>query len=225
MADRASRCLAAGRRLCPSAWRGVGSPPIRFLLVIDGPMGRVRSRVVISGMRTGGGKAAEPRAWTFLTLSDPKILAPLFRGKPKHSARAGRVSSRRDVASDDSEGTVAAGSVQRAVRSAPPEGGPPPITLSDGATTGGFQFLDRRRFPLGRDFVSRCVDAAADRNDQSSRAWRDRDPCTWGRHGPDSRRDRPTAQRRVHGTGNDLAFGRSRCGLVAAGDESVQWHR
>ncbi len=55
-----------------------------ILLVVDGPIGRVRSRIVIAGLQTGGAKAAEPKSFTFLNLSDPKInFAPVFKGKPK----------------------------------------------------------------------------------------------------------------------------------------------
>ncbi len=55
-----------------------------ILLVVDGPIGRVRSRVVIAGLKTSGGIATEPTTFTFLNLNDPRILfTPVFKGKPK----------------------------------------------------------------------------------------------------------------------------------------------
>lgn len=55
-----------------------------ILLVVDGPIGRVRSRIVIGGFTQGGVRASEPKTLNFLNLNDPKIhFAPIFKGKPK----------------------------------------------------------------------------------------------------------------------------------------------
>ena len=55
-----------------------------ILLVVDGEIGRVRNRLVLSGMRSPQGKAADkPRAFTIFSLGDPKILSPDYRGAPE----------------------------------------------------------------------------------------------------------------------------------------------
>ena len=114
------------------------------LMVVDGPPGRVRTRLVIDGMMADGTKLREPKAVTFLTAVDPeKPFAPIYRGRPAEPPPL--LSLLPDDTGADSPGSLTQPNVQQ-VQFAdpvinPPQAGPPPITLSDGATTGGFQFM------------------------------------------------------------------------------------
>ncbi len=110
-----------------------------ILLVVDGPIGRVRSRVVIAGMKGSGPKQAQPQTFTFLSLSDPKITSPLLRRPPPKPSPLLQYLP-------ETTSTEARSSLVQPVQFSepiitPPQAGPPPVTLSDGATTGGFQFL------------------------------------------------------------------------------------
>ncbi len=67
------------------------------LLVVDGPIGRVRSRVVIAGMKGKGTKQAQPQAFTFMSLSDPKIVAPMLRTAAGEAFAAVAVPSGGDI--------------------------------------------------------------------------------------------------------------------------------
>ena len=109
------------------------------LLVVDGPIGRVRSRVVIAGIRGHGRRPAEPQAFTFWNLSDPKIVAPMLRRPPEQPSPLLRFLPEA-TSVDASQSLVRPAQYSQPVID-PPQAGPPPITLSDGATTGGFQFL------------------------------------------------------------------------------------
>jgi len=51
-----------------------------MLLLVDGPVGRVRTRIVIAGKPAE--KRGIPRALTLLTLDDPQIIAPRVLKKP-----------------------------------------------------------------------------------------------------------------------------------------------
>lgn len=51
-----------------------------MLLLVDGPVGRVRTRIVIAGDSTKKGDS--PQALTLLTLDDPQIIAPRVLKKP-----------------------------------------------------------------------------------------------------------------------------------------------
>ena len=53
-----------------------------ILLVVDGPVGRVRTRIVIQGKANGKDTGAVPQSLTLLTLEDPQIIAPRIRKKP-----------------------------------------------------------------------------------------------------------------------------------------------
>jgi hypothetical protein len=131
------------------------------LIVVDGPVGRVRTRFVLAGMTVNGVKSSEPRAFTSLTLADPKLSAPIYKRKPDNTPALmawlpsdtpatpdGTVQQVQFAAPIESlrlghggqlanRPQVDAGELQIT----PPSNGPPPITLSDGATTGGFQFF------------------------------------------------------------------------------------
>ncbi|MDA9859081.1 hypothetical protein N9D23_13250, partial [Rubripirellula sp.] len=52
-----------------------------ILVVVDGPLGKVRSRVVIER------GSNSPQAFTLLSSDDPSFQAPQFRGPPKQSPR------------------------------------------------------------------------------------------------------------------------------------------
>ena len=52
-----------------------------ILLLVDGPAGRVRTRIVIAG-KTAHDKKNIPRAFTLLTRDDPQIVAPRVLKKP-----------------------------------------------------------------------------------------------------------------------------------------------
>ncbi len=125
---------------CVLQYNGESVAADSVLLVVDGPIGRVRSRVVIAGMKPGEGSGTEPRSFTAITLTDPKILAPQFRGKPKQLPDLLRYLPGDESVQSEWESLVQP--VQFAQPElTPPQNGPPPITLSDGATTGGFQFF------------------------------------------------------------------------------------
>ena len=146
----------------------------RVLLVVDGPIGKVRTRAVVA-WNPSRDQASSPKTFTFLTLADPQILAPQLRKKPDKPpvllrylpefadsttptsspatattsssvATSNGVGSATDVrpARHDSADRSASPIQQTQFAEeiiAPPPDSPPPITLSDGATTGGFQFL------------------------------------------------------------------------------------
>ncbi len=109
------------------------------LLVVDGPVGKVRSRVVIAGMKGQGPKERRPQVFTFLNLTDPKVSAVMFKRRPEKDTPLLR------FLPDTTAPEAGSALVQQVQYSepviAPPQAGPPPLTLSDGATTGGFQFL------------------------------------------------------------------------------------
>ncbi|MFK8111309.1 MAG: organic solvent tolerance protein OstA [Rubripirellula sp.] len=135
------------------------------LMVVDGPVGRVRTRFVIDGMMSGGIKSPEPRNFTFLTMTDTKPQAPIYKRKPSSDSRLlaflpadppidspqALVQQAQYAAPMETLRLGAGNSSQLLNRPQvnppsdlainPPANGPPPITLSDGATTGGFQFM------------------------------------------------------------------------------------
>jgi hypothetical protein len=110
-----------------------------MLLLVDGPVGHVRSRVVVAGLREAGAKAIKPQVFTFETLSEPKIQASLFRGKPKQQPTL--LSYLPDDAAQGSETSPIQQAQFAETIVTPPAAGPAPITLSDGATTGGVTFM------------------------------------------------------------------------------------
>ncbi len=117
-----------------------------ILLVVDGNTGNVRNRLVIAGMRDSSGSEISPRrAFTITTLSEPKILSPRYRGKPKQppelleflpdsgAVNTADLSAVRQVQFEQP--------MESPLEIQPSELYPPPaVTLSDGATTGGYQF-------------------------------------------------------------------------------------
>ena len=118
----------------------------RVLVVVDGSSGRIRSRVVVDGSSGEGGRVSGPSSLLFFTVSEPWIDAPLFRPQPSQPPDL----LQHLPTDDNTVGT--GGSPVRQVQFAqdtnlapplvnPPLDRPPPITLSDGATTGGFQFF------------------------------------------------------------------------------------
>jgi hypothetical protein len=116
------------------------------LLVVDGDTGNVRNRLVFADMRDSTGKQISPRrAVTISTLSEPKILSPRYLGKPKQppelleflpdtgAVTTADLSAVRQVQFEQS--------IEPPIVLQPSElSTPPPITLSDGATTGGMTF-------------------------------------------------------------------------------------
>lgn len=109
------------------------------LVVVDGPIGQVRSRVVIAGMKDSGSKQLEPQTFTFVNFSDPRIAAPMLRRVPgKPSPLLNYLPD--TTAPESARELILPAQFSEAIIT-PPQAGPPPITLSDGATTGGFQFF------------------------------------------------------------------------------------
>jgi lipopolysaccharide export system protein LptA len=122
-----------------------------ILVVVDGPPGKVRSRVVIER------GSNSPQAFTLLSSDDPSFQAPQFRGPPKQSPRLLKHLPREQadtiVQTVQFSETVpapipdSATNTLPSLNTLPSPNGPgnsstaPPITLSDGATTGGFQFF------------------------------------------------------------------------------------
>lgn len=112
----------------------------KVLLVVDGPIGRVRNRVVISGAKGSGSKPSEPQAFTFLSLSDPKIVAPMMRRPPS------KPTPLLQFLPDTTAGAARHSLIQPVQFSSPvvttPTPDPTPLSLSDGmAGSSGFQFL------------------------------------------------------------------------------------
>lgn len=123
-----------------------------MLLVVDGSIGQVRSRIVIAGSKSTAAPAGQPLAFTLWSVSDPKILAPQLRRPPESPSpllawlpeQTTTPALQAPVQAVQYEQPLltppaaipAPGSV-----AAPPASDLPPITLSDGATTGGFQFF------------------------------------------------------------------------------------
>lgn len=55
----------------------------RILIVVDGPQGRVRNRLVVEGRHLDdGSRDPTPRTATWTTAADPVVQAPNYRGKP-----------------------------------------------------------------------------------------------------------------------------------------------
>ncbi|WP_246114655.1 organic solvent tolerance protein OstA [Rubripirellula tenax] len=105
-----------------------------ILMVTDGNAGDVRCRVVVGGAVLPQGKSPEPITFSIRTLTDPKIQSPVFRGVP-----TGTPALLKHLPDETNA------SIQPVQFSEPlipaPQVGAPPITFSDGGTTGGMQFL------------------------------------------------------------------------------------
>lgn len=120
-----------------------------ILMLVDGPVGRVRTRIAVGGMREGRAKSIQPQAFTYLTLGEPKIQASLFRGQPKQRPAlfgflpndAAQTPQPSEVQQVQFAEPIPAPQPGPATEVLPPQAGPPPITLSDGATTGGVTFM------------------------------------------------------------------------------------
>lgn len=65
---------------CELAHGGQSVRADSMLLLVDGPAGRVRTRIVIDA--DSSQKRDSPRAWTLVTLDDPQIIAPRVLKKP-----------------------------------------------------------------------------------------------------------------------------------------------
>ena len=161
---------------------GNRSGPIRFCLVVDGPIGRVRSRIVVAGMRTNGLKATEPKTFIFLNLADPKILSHRSSGAnrkslPRCSASCPRI--RRLILRDRLRSKRSCRrrrctncrSIRRASNrfSFPNRSSlPPPRFANDRPSPKRdfqqFPLLDGWRLAFGRDSCSWCVDVTTNRN-------------------------------------------------------------
>ncbi len=184
-----------------------------------------------------GAKRRSPRACTFLTLTDPKSSLHVVPRHRRLRRRAGSVSSPRTSRSATTDPRVCRGDcrilpefgVQQVQFSepliAPPESGPPPITLSDGATTGGFQFLTG-----GGSRSVEILSRGASMPPQIETINRPElgETVILARGGVTVLIRDVTAQLpngEFMELGTISLVGRSRRRLVAAGDESVQWHR
>jgi len=67
---------------CILEHRGERLNAASILLIVSGDIGRVSSEVIVDGVRLSDGSVSQPRRLNFLTLADPEIQAPLYRGKP-----------------------------------------------------------------------------------------------------------------------------------------------
>lgn len=130
-----------------------------ILLVVDGPHGRVRSRLVMDGVLMGDGRRRrEPIAAMEYTTTEPEVSAPQYRGEPERQPRLAE--------SLPADGRTASGvrqvSAIRQVQADQPSSTPPgrlpadlPTTFPDGGTTGGSLFVvgggTRAVEILGRD--------------------------------------------------------------------------
>lgn len=129
-----------------------------LLLVAEGPSGSIACRAVVDGAALPGGKSTDPVTLSVRTLVDPRVEAPIYRGKPdampalsQHLPTAtknnGDTIAQVQFAAPVLPGTVLNGPELNRPGNGPfptippPIAGPPPITMSDGATTGGLQFL------------------------------------------------------------------------------------
>lgn len=146
-----------------------------LLLVADGPAGAIDCRAVVGGAALPGGKSSDPVTLSVRTLVDPRVEAPIYRGKPEatpplfqHLPTSALTSTSASASTSTSNGGGAIAPVQFAApvlpnpalngpalngsllnglgtgspsAIPPPVAGPSPITMSDGATTGGLQFL------------------------------------------------------------------------------------
>ncbi len=110
------------------------------LLVVDGPIGQVRNRLVIV---TAGDTATSPRTMTIRTLDEPKILSPRYLRAPKETPRLLEYLPDSGAAPVQNLGAVQQAQFQQSIE-VPPDPAlsqPSPITFSDGATTDGFRFF------------------------------------------------------------------------------------
>ncbi|GAA5509380.1 LPS-assembly protein LptD [Novipirellula caenicola] len=58
-----------------------------ILVIVSGDVGRVRSEVVLDGIPLPNGTRSGPRIMEFVTLMDPEVQAPLYRGAPDQTPR------------------------------------------------------------------------------------------------------------------------------------------
>ncbi|TWU14996.1 hypothetical protein Pla52o_55330 [Novipirellula galeiformis] len=58
-----------------------------ILVVVSGDVGQVRTEVVADGIPLADGTRSGPRVMNFLTLVDPEVQAPLYRGSPDQVPR------------------------------------------------------------------------------------------------------------------------------------------
>lgn len=118
-----------------------------ILLVVDGDVGEVRNRLVIVGMRDDEGRRSErPKTLTLQTLDEPKILSPRYLGKPKQPSKLLNYLPDSGAITESSLGAVRQAQFQQpfqpqAILEQEALDSPPPITLSDGASTGGLNFF------------------------------------------------------------------------------------
>ncbi len=117
-----------------------------ILLVTDGKAGDIRCRVVVAGAMLSTGKSSDPMTFSVRTLMDPQIQSPTFLRKPTDEPDLLRYLPPDDVqASEFNQGSTQVDSVQQVQFTdpiiSPPQVGPRPITMADGATTGGMQFF------------------------------------------------------------------------------------
>ncbi len=138
----ADASLLEGHCIIQQAGRQMTADSI--LLVVDGAIGQVRNRLVMSGLREAGRQQSDqPQAATIWTLAEPTILSPRYRGEPKEPPKL------LEYLPDSGALTVGSlGAIRQVQFQQPIEpqqnmelNAPAPITLSDGATTGGFQFF------------------------------------------------------------------------------------
>lgn len=140
-----------------------------ILLLVDGEPGRVRTRLVIDGVRSAsGGRRDKPVTATVLTTTEPQIQAPRYRGAPDQLPSLMKLlpGSGDDASSgvrpvqfqqpgseplpnpplsgigpSPEAGEIVPGEVPVPGTAAPGLPAEPTVTLPDGATTGGIQFL------------------------------------------------------------------------------------
>ncbi len=129
-----------------------------ILMVTHGNAGDVTCRVVLGGAILAEGPSSDPITMVVRTLADPQIQAPIYRGVPGQppallahlpnrqeaqtgpTRRTAAVTTASAVSGDPTPSSVTTTQFAEPLVT-PPQAGAPPIVFSDGATTGGMQFI------------------------------------------------------------------------------------
>jgi len=115
-----------------------------ILMIVDGPQENVRTRVVLSQWRDPTGKRQpQPATLALISPGDPLIQSPDYRGQPSQPPALLKY-LRPSASTATSQASIAGEAlspIQQVQFQEPATMPSPPITFSDGATTGGFNFF------------------------------------------------------------------------------------